>query len=122
MNWIKRLFNFFSFQFVSASSAKTEGQEVMKLIEDYLRAKGGVAQVIKDFEGKGFMGKVRSWVSNGPNQPINSIEALQLFGWKDLRAMADKSGIPVDQLRDELAEFLPIAIDRATAAGTVPAR
>ena len=44
------------------------------------------------FEAAGFAGKVRSWTSNGPIRAINSVEALQLIGWKELRHMSEMSG------------------------------
>jgi len=90
---------------------------VFDLIADYFDKNGGLNNVVKRFEQSGFIGKVRSWVSTGANQPINSVEALQLFGWTSLREMARKSGIEVDRLRDLLAELLPVATDRATPAG-----
>jgi uncharacterized protein YidB (DUF937 family) len=122
MNWIKRLFDFFSFKFVAASNATTErleSEEALNLLKDYFESSGGVAGAIKRFEANGFRGKVRSWVSSGPNLPLNSVEALQLIGWKDLRLMALKADIPVERLRELLAEFIPVALDRATPEGHV---
>lgn len=120
MNWIKRLFDFFSFKFVAASNATTErleNEEVLSILNLYFATMGGVAEAVKRFEANGFRGKVRSWVSSGPNLPINSVEALQLIGWKDLRLMSQKADIPVDRLRELLADLLPVALDRATPAG-----
>ncbi len=114
MNWIKRLFDLFSFKFAPAVTAgRNERREVLNLLQDYFRSKGGIDEVIKRFKSAGFVGKVRSWASDGSSLPINSIEALQLIGWKDLREMSERAGIPVDRLRDLLAELLPVAVRKA---------
>ncbi len=116
MNWIKRLFDLFSFTFAPASSVmvkRNERHEVLNLLQDYFRSKGGIGEAIKWFESAGFTGKVRSWASDGSGLPINSIEALQLIGWRDLRELSGKAGIPVDRLRELLAELLPIAVKKA---------
>ncbi len=116
MNWMKRLLELFSFKFAPASTSvvgRDERREVLTLLQDYFRSKGGIGEAIKRFESAGFTGKVRSWASGGSSLPINSIEALQLIGWKDLKEMSKKADIPVDRLRDLLAELLPIAVKKA---------
>jgi uncharacterized protein YidB (DUF937 family) len=95
----------------------SEAQKVLDAIGSYIDDSGGLANVVKRFQDSGFISEVRSWVSTGPNRPINSIQALQLVGWRELSEMADKTGMSVDRLRDLLAELLPVAIDRATPQG-----
>jgi uncharacterized protein YidB (DUF937 family) len=120
MNWIARLLDLFSFKFAPASTAvverRNEADQVLLLLQDHFRSRGGIAQTLKGFERAGFIGKVRSWRGEGPLLPINSVEALQLFGWKDLQNMSKASGISVDRLRDLIAELLPVAVRRACAA------
>ncbi len=120
MNWIKWLFGSKAGSSTTNQPIKSsEAQKIHGLIRDYFESNGGLASVLKRFEQSGFMSKVRSWVSTGPNRPINSVEALQLVGWRNLSEMANKAGISVDRLRDLLAELLPIAIDTATPQGTL---
>ena len=123
MNWIKWLF-----QPKTAAvppnqpdddgrAPPSEDEQVSELIRDYIESKGGLPQVVKLFEQSGFGGKVRSWVATGPNQPINSVEALQLVGWPGILDMAKKADFTVENLRERLAKLLPVAIDRATPEG-----
>ncbi len=116
MNWIARLFDLFSFKFAPATSAvverRNETDQVLLLLQDYFKSRGGVAETLKGFERAGFIGKVRSWRGDGPILPINSVEALQLLGWKDLREMSNKSGLSVDRLRALIADLLPMAVRR----------
>lgn len=120
MNLIARLFDLFSFKFAPASTAvaerRGESDRVLLLLRDYFESNGGAAATLKRFEKAGFASKVRSWRGEGEIRAINSVEALQLIGWKDLRDMAGKSGLPMDLLRDLVAEALPGAIRRACAS------
>jgi uncharacterized protein YidB (DUF937 family) len=120
MKWIARLLDLFSFRFAPASTAAVEGRndadQALRLLRDYFESKGGVAATIQRFEKQGFAGKVRSWRSEGEIRPVNSVEILQLIGWKDLRDMSARSGLSTDRLRDILAETLPGAVRRACAA------
>jgi uncharacterized protein YidB (DUF937 family) len=119
MNWIARLFDLFSFRFAPASTAverRADVDQALRLLQDYVASKGGVAETVKRFEKAGFAGKVRSWRADGANLPINSVEVLQLIGWKDLRDMSARSGLSTDRLRDIFADHLPGVIRRACAA------
>jgi chromosome partitioning protein len=126
VNWIKKLIDALSTKPGPSMSTPddsikaSEAQRTLDLIKDYFSKSGGLTNVLKRFEDSGFVRKVRSWVSTGPNEPLNSIEALQLIGQKDLDEMAKKSGISVEKLRSLLAELLPIAVDRATPRGRSP--
>ncbi len=119
MNWIKKIFGLFTFDFVPATSVavieRNETEEYLRLLKDYIDAKGGVREVARRFERAGFTGKVRSWRGEGARLPINSVEVLQLLGWADLRDLSMKSDTPVDRLRERLAELLPVAVNRAFA-------
>ena len=123
MNWINWLFQpkaavVTPNQPEPDESAKlSEADEVLELLRDYFESKGGLPNVVKLFEQSGFISKVRSWVSAGPNQPINSVEAGQLFGHSTLSELAKKADLPVDELKELLAKFLPVAVDRATPGG-----
>jgi uncharacterized protein YidB (DUF937 family) len=99
------------------NATPSEEDKVLKLLHDYFESNGGLASVLALFEEGGFISKVRSWISTGPNQPINSVEAGQLFGRSDLLELAKKADLPVDELKELLAKFLPVAVDRATPGG-----
>jgi uncharacterized protein YidB (DUF937 family) len=114
MGWINDLFclEFAPKQAVTAE--RDQAREVaLGLLQDYIKSKGGIGEVIKRCERKGFEGRVRSWAADGPSLPINSVEVMQLIGWRDLRKLSERANMPVDRLRDLLAEFLPMAVKRA---------
>ena len=68
----------------------------------------------------GFGQQAKSWISTGPNLPINAEQIQQALGSEKVKAMAAKFGIPVDKVADLLAKHLPTAIDKATPEGKLP--
>ncbi len=96
------------------------GAEAATLVKDYIEKQGGLEAVVKQFESSGFANKIRSWVSTGQNLPINAIEIQQALGLDKLSELARKAGLPVDKVRDTLAEYLPMVIDKATPEGRLP--
>src|SRR5262249_17197027 len=96
------------------------GAEALSLIKDYFEKKGGVENVVKEFQNAGFGDKITSWISTGPNQPINVTEIQKAIGLDKLSEMAKGAGLPVDKAKELLAQYLPVAIDKITPEGKLP--
>ena len=60
-------------------------------------------------------------ISTGKNQAISGIEVGQAIGIEKVKELAKTAGIDVSKARELLAEYLPIAIDKATPEGKLPA-
>lgn len=97
------------------------GAEALSLIKDYVEKQGGLDAVVKQFQEGGFKKQVDSWISTGKNEAISAIEVGQTVGAEKLRELAEATGVDVDKARDLLAEYLPVAIDKATPEGKLPA-
>jgi uncharacterized protein YidB (DUF937 family) len=97
------------------------GAEALSLIKAYVDKQGGLDSVVKDFQSGGFKKKVDSWVSTGTNEAISAIEVGQAIGVDKLKKLAEATGVDFDKARDLLAEYLPVAIDKATPDGKLPA-
>lgn len=98
------------------------GAAALALIKDYLEKQGGLDAVVKNFQNAGFKRQVDSWVSKGKNDVISSIEVGQAIGIEKVKKLAEAAGIDVNNARDLLAEYLPIAIDKATPEGKLPTK
>jgi uncharacterized protein YidB (DUF937 family) len=63
---------------------------------------------------------VDTWISTGKNEVISSIEVGQAIGIEKVKKLAEAAGVDVNKARDLLAEYLPVAIDKATPEGKLP--
>src|ERR1700730_10103453 len=97
------------------------GAEALSLVKGYIEKHGGVEGVVAELEKTGLGQQARSWVSTGPNLPINAEQIKQALGSGQVKDLAAKVGVPVDKVADLLAKYLPTAIDNATPDGKLPA-
>jgi len=96
------------------------GGVVGAVVTDVIRKHGGVQGVVNQFETKGFGSTVRSWVSTGPNMPIAAEHVQQVLGPDLLQQISTKTGMPVGELAQKLAQILPQTIDQMTPGGVIP--
>ncbi|WP_457798355.1 YidB family protein [Methylocystis sp. S23] len=96
------------------------GAEALSLIKDYVEKEGGLDAVVKKFQSGGYKQQVESWISTGQNQAISAIEVGQAVGIEKIKKLAEAAGVDVSKARDLLAEYLPVAIDKATPEGKLP--
>lgn len=96
------------------------GGVVGAVVTDVIRRNGGVQGMVNQFETKGFGPAVRSWVSTGPNQPIAADHVQQVLGSDLIQEMSARTGMPVAELTQKLAQLLPQAIDQMTPGGVIP--
>ncbi|GIW86063.1 MAG: hypothetical protein KatS3mg108_0387 [Isosphaeraceae bacterium] len=92
--------------------------DVLAEIFDMIQRKGGVGGVTDEFRRRGMQEEADSWVSTGPNRPINGRQVETVFP-DDLKRMADRLGIPPEQLAEALSKALPQTIDHATPHGRI---
>jgi uncharacterized protein YidB (DUF937 family) len=78
---------------------------------------GGVQGVVDQFEKNGLGGIARSWVGNGPNDPITADQVKAALGVDTIKSMAEKAGISVDEAANHLSSILPGLIDKMTPNG-----
>src|SRR5215467_11857568 len=81
---------------------------------------GGISGLLQTFHEKGLGGIASSWVGTGENQAISAEQIQGVLGEDRIKQFAAKSGIPPDQARTKLAEYLPQVVDRLTPNGQVP--
>jgi uncharacterized protein YidB (DUF937 family) len=96
------------------------GAEALNLIKGYVEKQGGIDAVVNRFRDAGFHRQVESWVSTGKNEAISAIEVGQAVGVDTLKKLAQSTGVDFNKARDLLAEYLPVAIDKATPEGKLP--
>jgi len=96
------------------------GAEMATVVNSLIQQHGGIQGVVTQLEQQGLGGLARSWVGNGPNQPISAAQLSQAFGSGVLGQLAAQSGMNPQDLAQKLAQALPAAIDKLTPGGTIP--
>jgi len=96
------------------------GGVVAGVVNNVLERHGGLPGVVSAFERQGFGPTVQSWVGKGANLPISAEQVERVLGADLIQQIAGKTGMPVAELTQKLAEILPQEIDRMTPGGVVP--
>src|ERR1700739_174 len=65
---------------------------------------GGLHGLIQKFEENGVGGVIRSWVSNGENQPISADQLQNVVGADAIATIAQKLGMPPDEVSGKLSQ------------------
>ena len=102
-------------------SGKGQGglmEQVLDLINN--PETGGINGLIDTFKNKGMGDIVSSWISTGENQPVSGDQITNTLGAGKIHAIAQKLGIPDNEVSRNLAALIPQVIDKLTPDGTVP--
>ncbi|MDP4003532.1 YidB family protein [Methylobacterium sp. NEAU K] len=80
---------------------------------------GGLNVLLDQLRRSGYQSQVDSWLGRGPNEPITADDLRKALDNEQVRQMAEKLGIPMDQLFPTLAKALPDAVDRSSPDGVL---
>jgi len=81
---------------------------------------GGLRDLVERFKQNGHATAADSWVNKGPNQPIEAHQIEQAIGPDVLDTLAQRTGLPRDELLARLTRDLPAAVDKFTPDGRLP--
>ena len=81
---------------------------------------GGLPGLISEFEQKGLGSAMQSWIGTGQNASITPDQLHSVLGSDQLQAIAAKLGLPMGDVANHLAQFLPQIINQITPNGAVP--
>jgi len=72
------------------------------------------------FEQSGLSEQAQSWIGQGDNAPIEADQVESAIGGRALEELAARFGVPISQLKSELAAALPQGVDQLTPQGRLP--
>jgi uncharacterized protein YidB (DUF937 family) len=93
---------------------------LLPLAMRWVQRNGGMGAVLDKFRQKGLGTQAQSWMSTGANVPINEQSVEQMLGPDELREMAQRLGVPEQQVAQAFAEIMPEMVDKMTPQGDLP--
>jgi uncharacterized protein YidB (DUF937 family) len=81
---------------------------------------GGIAALVRTFEGHGLGPLIESWISTGKNLPIAADQIAAVFGQGHVNQLAAKFDLAPDAVTVQLARLLPQLVDGLTPHGSIP--
>lgn len=98
------------------------GAEALSLLKDYVEKHGGIEGVVAELEQTSVGQQVKSWVGTGENLPVSADQIRDALGSQKMKDLAASVGIPPEKVSDLLAQYLPVAVDKATPEGKLPSQ
>lgn len=80
---------------------------------------GGLQGLLMKLQQSGMGAQVNSWLGRGPNDPITAEDIRKVLGDQHVQEIAQKLGVPADQVAALLSKLLPEAVDKASPEGTL---
>jgi len=81
---------------------------------------GGVDGLLQKLRAGGLGDQVDSWVSTGPNEPVEPEQLQRALGHDTVSQLSSSTGISIQSLLPILATFLPPLINHLTPRGQAP--
>ena len=106
----------------SRTAGEVETEVIPVILKEVLGdgSQGGLSAIVAKLQQAGFGDQVKSWIGTGQNLPISAQQLQEVLGSDQVKQLAARFGIPVDQLSTVLAQILPTAVDQASPKGTLP--
>jgi len=80
----------------------------------------GLGGLIEQFQKNGLGETIDSWVNTGQNKNVEPPEVSDALGDDLVDELSRRTGLPRDQILNELARMLPNVVDRLTPQGRLP--
>ena len=93
---------------------------LLPLAMRWVQKNGGLNAVLDRFKQQGFGKQAQSWVHTGDNDGIDGKAVEQVVGGSELQQMAQRLGVPEQEVAQAFAEIMPQMVDKLTPQGQVP--
>lgn len=87
----------------------------------WVQNNGGMGAVLKRFQQQGMSRQAQSWMGTGDNEAIDEQAVQQIVGRDELAQMAQRLGVPEEEVAQAFAEIMPEMVDQLTPQGQLPA-
>jgi len=104
-----------------ASTSAAADPAAVAGLSDAIQRSGGLDGLVGKLRQGGLEPEVDSWISTGPNDPVDPQRLGQALGPDTMQQLSSGSGIDIGSLLPMLAMFLPQIINMLTKNGSTPA-
>ena len=80
----------------------------------------GLGGLLGKLQNGGLADIANSWVGSGPNQPVSPGQLGSALGPDIIKVLAQRTGLPDEELTKQLSHVLPGVVDNLTPAGRLP--
>ena len=87
----------------------------------WVQNNGGMGAVLKRFQQQGMNRQAQSWMGTGDNETIDEKAVEQIVGRDELAQMAQRLGVPEEEVAQAFAEIMPEMVNQLTPQGQLPA-
>jgi uncharacterized protein YidB (DUF937 family) len=93
---------------------------LLPLAMRWVQRNGGVREVLKRFQQKGYTRQAQSWVATGENQDLQPQAVDEVVGQDELARIAHQLGLPQREVAQGFAQILPEMVNQLTPDGQLP--
>jgi uncharacterized protein YidB (DUF937 family) len=93
---------------------------LLPLAMRWVQKNGGMGSVLDRFRQKGFGPQAQSWIDTGQNDGIDERAVEQVVGQGELQQLAQRLGVPEQEVAQAFAEIMPEMVDKLTPEGRLP--
>ena len=107
-------------QTASAGQTASTGSQPATDTNDAGGVLGGLGGLLNKLQQGGLGDVAKSWVGPGQNQPVSPGQLGSALGPSIIKMLAQKSGIPEEEITKQLSQVLPGLVDKLTPSGRLP--
>jgi uncharacterized protein YidB (DUF937 family) len=93
---------------------------LLPMAMQWVQRNGGIGAVLEKFRQKGYGQHAQSWVASGDNDVIDVDAVDKVVGEDELSRIAQKLGVPKEDVADAFAEILPEMTNQLSPEGEIP--
>ncbi len=92
---------------------------LLPLAMQWVQRNGGVSEVLKRFQDKGYSQQAASWVSTGANETLSREAVGEVVGLDELSRLSRQLGVGNDEVSEGMAQILPEVVNQLTPDGSM---
>lgn len=94
---------------------------LLPLAMQWVQRNGGIGAVLSRMQQKGYSRQAASWMSTGPNDPLDPQAVDDVVGTEELSRLSQQLGMPREEVASGFAEIFPEMVNQLSPEGELRA-